>query len=263
MPISSPGCCNVGPLNAETENNLNSILQCGVNGRDRGCKCKVSHKRDGWLVTIYNEDFKIVIAVRRGLHQNIAPQLSTRLTPQSQIKYHRMFAPIFDLNPTRYSNCLILFDGIIFTAAPSCWRLESGMTSTEPDQYVTVSRLGGGLYTSPGWAGLGWAVDWAGLMLIWLSRSWLGSRTANCSPNYLQSRFHHPVMSSWWRPRPHWHHWHCTSRLIVRGPASASHQCSAVQSTPPLDNTFTSTEFVPGYFEVRHYPRHKFGQRGT
>ena len=32
MPISSPGCCNVGPLNAETENNLNSILQCGVNG---------------------------------------------------------------------------------------------------------------------------------------------------------------------------------------------------------------------------------------
>ena len=125
-------------------------------------KCPI--KADSWLVTIYNEDFKIVIAVRRGLHQNIAPQLSTRLTPQSQIKYHRMFAPIFDRNPTtRYSNCLILFDGIIFTAAPSCWRLESGMTSAEPDQYVTVSRLGGGLYTSPGWAGLGCRLGWAGL----------------------------------------------------------------------------------------------------
>ena len=168
MPICSPGCYNTGPLNAETENNLNSILQCGVNGRDRGCKCKVSHKRDGWLVTIYNEDFKIVIAVRRALHQNIAPQLSTWLTPQSQIKYHRMFAPIFDRNPTtRYSNCLILFDGIIFTAAPiyvvaGGWRQE--MTSTEPDQYVTVSRLGGGLYTSPGCAGLDWAgLGWAGL----------------------------------------------------------------------------------------------------
>ena len=108
----------------------------------------------------------------------------------------------------------------------------------------------GGLGWAVDWAGLGWAVDWAGLMLIWLSRSWLGSRTANCSPNYLQSRFHHPVMSSWWRPRPHWQHWHCTSRLIVRGPAPASHQCSAVQSTPALDNTFTSTEFVPGYFEA-------------
>ena len=134
---------------------------------DRDCKCKVSHKRDGWLVTIYNEDFKIVIAVRRGLHQNIAPQLSTGLTPQSQIKYHRMFAPIFDRNPTtRYSNCLILFDGIIFTAAPSCWRLEAGDDKyrTRPICHRIETGRGTLYFTRVGWAGLDWAgLGWAGL----------------------------------------------------------------------------------------------------
>ena len=130
-------------------------------------KCPI--KADSWLVTIYNEDFKIVIAVRRGLHQNIAPQLSTRLTPQSQIKYHRMFAPIFDLNPTtRYSNCLILFDGIIFTAAPSCWRLEAGDDKYRARPICHRIETGRGTlyFTRVGWAGLGCRLGWADADLI-------------------------------------------------------------------------------------------------